>query len=227
MSGLQRLPGRYTDRHGSQEIVLESDGRELIRTTIRGVPFEGETMDCLGALAGTPPERMFRFLDGHLCSCLLEWDVPLPLDVAGQGRLTGVLHCGLRLGDPVPAPHGGLSEERLTVTLRLGGHAYGAEDHLDFETALYDIQHRLPAGFRIRACIACAWSDFSPAGHGMMTGLACFRDVKDRYRRVEGKHGPRGVFALWPARTEYVQETHLCGEFEARGAHGGYRGTFP
>ena len=40
---LHRWPGRYTDRHGTEEIVFESDGRELIRTTIRGVGFEGET----------------------------------------------------------------------------------------------------------------------------------------------------------------------------------------
>ncbi|MFJ8629624.1 DUF6304 family protein [Streptomyces sp. NPDC093568] len=52
-----RWPGRYTDRHGSEEIVFESDGREVIRTTIRGVRFEGDTMDTLGALTGDRPSR--------------------------------------------------------------------------------------------------------------------------------------------------------------------------
>ncbi|MFF0889543.1 DUF6304 family protein [Streptomyces sp. NPDC003456] len=226
MSGLPAWPGRYTDRYGSQELVFESDGRELIRTTIRGVPFEGEAMDALGALAGEPPEKMFRLADGHLCSCLLEWDVPLTVGTPGRPPRTGVLHCALRLGDPVPS--GALDEESLTVTLRLDGRAYGGGENLgDFETALYDIQRRLPPGDRLRACIACAWSDYSPAGRPMMGGLACFRDVRDRYRRVDGKHGPLGIFALWPQLTEFVQETYLCGEFEPRGAHGGYRGPFP
>ncbi|MFF8672770.1 DUF6304 family protein [Streptomyces sp. NPDC015242] len=228
MNGLQRLPGRYTDRHGAQDVVFESDGRELIRTTIRGVRFEGESMDALGALSGEPPAEMFRFLDGDLCSCLLEWEVPLRVDVAGRDTRAGVLRCALRLGDPGPAPHRGLDEQSLTVALRLDGHTYGGPaGHDDFEAALYDIQHRLPPGARLRACVACAWSDYSPAGHGLMAGLACFRDAKDRYRRVDGKHGPHGIFALWPERTEQVQETHLCGEFEPRGAHGGYRGPFP
>ncbi|MEV5354601.1 DUF6304 family protein [Streptomyces sp. NPDC086081] len=228
MSAWSAWPGRYTDRHGAQEVVFESDGRALIRTTIRGVRFAGETMDALGALAGEPPEAMFRFCDGDLCSCLLEWEQPLPVDVAGQGPRAGVLRCALRLGDPVPPPRGGLDGQSLTVTLRLDGRTYGgAEEHDDFEAALYDIQHRLPPGARLRACVACAWSDYSPAGHGLMAGLACFRRTKDRYRRVDGKHGPRGIFALWPALTEFVQETHRCGEFEPRGTHGGYRGTFP
>jgi hypothetical protein len=225
MSGLHTWPGRYTDRHGSQELVFESDGRELIRTTIRGVLFEGETMDALGALAGEPPAAMFRLADGDLCSCLLEWEVPLPVAAAGQTPRTGVLHCALRLGDPVAS--GALDEESLTVTLRLDGRAYGGEDYGDFETALYDIQRRLPPGEFLRACIACAWSDYHPVGHSMMTGLACFRDTKDRYGRVDGKHGPQGIFALWPQLTEFVQETYLCGEFEPRGAHAGYRGAFP
>ncbi|MEG8280597.1 DUF6304 family protein [Streptomyces sp. AHA2] len=225
MSGLRTWPGRYTDRYGSQELAFESDGRELIRTTIRGVLFEGETMDTLGALAGDPPERMFRFAEGHLCSCLLEWDVPLPVEAAGQDPRTGVLRCALRLGHP--GASGALDEESLTVTLWLDGRAHGGEEYGDFETALHDIQRRLAPGDRLRACIACAWSDYSPSGHSMMTGLACFRDTKDRYLRVDGKHGPQGIFALWPQLTEFVQETYLCGEFEPRGAHGGYRGTFP
>ncbi|MEU0729919.1 DUF6304 family protein [Streptomyces sp. NPDC006140] len=228
MTGLQRWPGRYTDRHGSQEVVFETDGRELIRTTIRGVLFEGDSMDDLGALAGEPPEAMFRFLHGALCSCLLEWRLPLPVEGAGQGVREGVLHCALRLPDPAAGTASGADRESLVLTLRLDGREYGgADDCGDFENGLYAIQRELPPGTRLKACIACAWSDYSPVGHGLMAGLACFRDVKARYRQVDGKHGPRGIFALWPAHTEVVQETWLCGDFEPRGAHAGYRGTFP
>ncbi len=227
MTAVQRWAGRYSDRHGVEAVVFESDGRELIRTTIRGVRFEGDSMDDLGALGGEPPENPFTFFDGALCSCLLEWEVPMPIVVEGQGVRTAVLDCELRLGAP-RGPGRGLDAETLTTTLRLDGCSYRSRDGQgDFESALTDIQRLLPAGVRIRACVACAWSDYNPAGNGLMAGLACFRDVKDRYRQVDGKHGPRGIFALWDEHTEFVQETWLCGEFEHRAGDAGYRGAFP
>ncbi|WP_210571807.1 DUF6304 family protein [Streptomyces sp. GESEQ-4] len=223
---MQRLPGRYTDRHGSEEIVFETDGRELIRTTIRGVRFEGDTMDDLGALSGEPPEQPFSFFDGALCSCLLEWEVPIPVEVRGSGVRPGLLRCALRLGDPA-GPRRGLDEEALTTTLHLDGYEFrNAAGQDDFEDALHEIQRKLPRAARLKACVSCAWSDYSPVGHSLMAGLACFRDVKERYRLVEGKHGPRGIFAIWGDLTEFVQETWLCDQFEHR-ATGGYRGPFP
>ncbi|MFC5213244.1 DUF6304 family protein [Streptomyces coerulescens] len=219
--------GRYTDRHGSEEMVLESDGRESIRTTIRGVPFEGDTMDTLGALAGDPPvDAMFTFLDGDLCACLLEWELTMPVEFEGHGERLATVHCALRLGNPKVS--GGLDEEHLTVTLRLDGRDYRTtHPTYDFEDGLEEIALALPPGTRLKACISCAWSDYFPVGHGMMTGLACFRDAKDAYRRCDGKRGPNGIFAIWPQRTEFVQETWLCDQFEPRTGNPGYRGDFP
>ncbi|MEV0740745.1 DUF6304 family protein [Streptomyces sp. NPDC050549] len=227
MSALQRWPGRYTDRHGGEDVVFESDGRESIRTTIRGVRFEGDSMDGLGTLDGEPPEFPFAFFDGALCSCLLEWEVPVPVTVGEQGVRTAVLHCALRLGAPA-GPGRGLDAETLITTLRLDGHEYrNAEGHDDFEDALNELQRRLPPGVRLRSCVACAWSDYHPVGHGLMNDLACFRDARDVYRLVEGKYGPDNIFDAWGARTEFVQETWLCGEFEHRAGNTGYRGAFP
>ncbi|MDV7220845.1 DUF6304 family protein [Streptomyces prunicolor] len=228
MSAVQFWPGRYTDRHGNEVVVFESDGRESIRTTIRGVRFEGDSMDDLGALGGEPPEAPFTFFDGALCACLLEWEVPMPVTVEGQGVRTAALDCALWLGAPA-GPGKGLEYERLFTILRLDGQEHlTTEDHGTFEEALNDLQRwLLPAGVRLRACVACAWSDYSPAGNGLMAGLACFRDAKDRYRQVDGKHGPTGIFAVWQELTEFVQETWLCGEFEHRAGDTGYRGSFP
>ncbi|MGX9884851.1 DUF6304 family protein [Streptomyces sp. NPDC002276] len=225
MSAVQRWPGRYTDRHGSEAVVFVHDGAGPIRTTIRGVPFEGDDMDDLGALGGEPPEKMFSFSHGGLCECLLEWEVPLPVEIEGQGVLTAVLHCALRLGSA--GPRGGLDEETLTTTLRLDGREYRNDGDGYFEEALNELQRRLPDGTRLRACVACAWSDYHPVGHGLMGGLACFRGAKDIYRLVEGKYGPNNIGDAWEKLTEFVQETWLCGEFEQRPADAGYRGSFP
>ncbi|WAZ25030.1 DUF6304 family protein [Streptomyces cinnabarinus] len=219
MSGLMRWPGRYTDRHGTEELTFESDGRELIRTTIRGVRFEGETMDTLGALTGEPPDPMFVLRDGDLWSCLLEWGLTMPVEVGDEGERIATLHCALNLWYPEET-------EDLTVTLRLDGRELRAT-HPDFEDALHEIGAALPVDTRLKACISCAWSDYSPVGHGMMTGLACFRDAKDAYRVCDGKHGPRGIFEIWPRHTEFVQETWLCEQFEHRTSDRGYRGPFP
>ncbi|WP_341846348.1 DUF6304 family protein [Streptomyces regalis] len=50
---MQRRPGRYTDRHGSEEIVFESDGRDSIRTTIRGAAFGACPQECCTAPCGS------------------------------------------------------------------------------------------------------------------------------------------------------------------------------
>ncbi|WP_235192867.1 DUF6304 family protein, partial [Streptomyces viridochromogenes] len=134
-------------------------------------------------------------------------------------------HCSLRLGDPVGP---GLDEQSLIITLRLDGHEYrNADSQDDFEEALHDIQRRLPGGARIKACVACAWSDYSPGGPPLMAGPARFRDARDLCRRRDGKQGPHGIFGLRQERTEFARETWLCEEFEHRTSDRGYRGPFP
>ena len=131
----------------------------MIRTTIRGVRFEGSDMDELGALDapdGQPPEAAFTFHHGALWSCAPEWVMALPVEQDGG-----------------------------------------------------------------------AWSDYSPAGAPLTGGLACFRDAKDRYRQVDGKHGPHGILAIRDKLTEFVPETWLCERFEHRGPGAGHRGSFP
>ncbi|MFE2417278.1 DUF6304 family protein [Streptomyces hokutonensis] len=220
MTTVQRWPGRYTDRHGGEDVVFESDGRQLIRTTIRGVRFESNSMNDLRALGGEPPEASFAFFDGGLCSCLLEWEVPLSVAVEGQGVRTAVLACALRLGDP--AGHRlGLDAETLTTTLRLDGREYPSSDGGDnFEDALYEIQRQLPDGARLWACVMCARSDYQLVGHGLMGGLACFRDARP---------DPDNVVDAWNEHTDFVQETWLCEQFAHRSTtpHTGYRGPFP
>ena len=79
----------------------------------------------------------------------------------------------------------------------------------------------LDGGTLMKACINCAFSDYSPVGHGLFGGLACFRGNKAGYRGVTSKGG---LFKIWDTMTEFVQETYLCPEFEKRAPGTGYRG---
>jgi Family of unknown function (DUF6304) len=217
-------PGRYRDRHGSEQITIDNDGR-LLTTTIRGVHFAGQDFDCLEPECGSfGVDTSFSLSDGCLCACELEWDIPVPVVAAGV-QIDGVLRCALVLGAPRPSPPGGIDTEELTIALHTANAVYGTGRPFGFfEFALDDIHRQLPAETYLKACITCAWSDYSPGGGGLFMGLACFRDVKDGYRAVRGK---RDIFALWSSRTGYVQETHLCPEYERRVGDVGYRGQFP
>ncbi|WP_155371690.1 DUF6304 family protein [Catellatospora vulcania] len=214
--------GWYHDRHGSEPITIDSDGRSLT-LRIRGVEFAGEDFDWLEPVAAEAAKIPFELNAGSLCSCVIEWDVPLPVVAAGV-EVDGILRFRLLLGDAVRTT-GGLDAEELTVALHVGGSAYETgRPHGSFETALEDVHRQLPADSYVKACISCAWSDYSPAGQPLSGGLACFRSVKDAYRRVRTK---QDIFAIWDRSTAYVQETYLCDEFDRRGADAGYRGSFP
>jgi hypothetical protein len=166
---------------------------------------------------------LFDLSGGSLCSCLIEWDIPLPVVVAGI-EVVGVLHCRLLPGTAAAAT-GGLDAEELTIALRVDESVYATErPHGLFETALADVHRQLPADTYVKACIACAWSEYAPGGQSLFGGLACFRGVKDAYRRVKTK---QDIFAIWKNRTAYVQETYRCGDFQRRGRDAGYRGSFP
>lgn len=211
--------GWYRDTKGSDAVVLTTDGRQL-RIRIRGVDFEGESFDDLEPVAGMPPvSGMFAFAGGALTDCVLEWDLPLPVLVAGTLR-HATLSCLLSLRRVDPDLH---------LALHLDGAVYeSARAERDFNAALTAVQRILPDGVRIQTCIACAFSDYFPApGRGLSGGLACFRGAKDAYR---GSAGEDDVLDLWDQRSGFVQEVWSCREFEVRPADGagtGHRGAFP
>jgi hypothetical protein len=78
---------------------------------------------------------------------------------------------------------------------------------------MLDVQGQLPPGTHLRVCITCAYSDYSPAGHGLFGGLACFRGNKAEYLAVRSK---ADLFRVWGTMTGFVQETYLCPEFDRR-----------
>lgn len=215
--------GRYDDRRGSEPVSIHNDGR-MLTVEVRGVEFCGEDFDALEPVAGaTATEGHFDLFGGFLCSYVLEWDVPLPVVVAGEA-VAGVLHCRLLVGSP-GGPHGGIDTEELTVALQLAESVIATDRPYGwFEDALASIHRQLPADVHVKACIACAWSDYQPGGQPLFGGMACFRDVKDEYRRVSTKVD---IFGILDRRSGWVQETFLCDQFERRGEDAGYRGSFP
>jgi len=188
---------------------------------VRGVRFQGSDFDSFEPQDVSDPAQLasFTFFHGSLCNCIMEADIPIPV-MTPAGIADGLLTFELELGEPLPT--GQMDRERLKVWITFNGQRYVSEGKTGwFEDEMLDMQKKLPPGTFMKACINCAFSDYSPAGHGMFGGLACFRENKAGYSGVRAK---AGLFAVWDTRTEFVQETHLCPEFERRVPGTGYRG---
>jgi hypothetical protein len=212
--------GRYRDRFGEAPLTIRNDGREL-RASVRGVEFRGRDFDGLSPAEGTPEEKLASFIlhHGDLCACTIECDIPVPVVFAGEAR-EGTLHVSLELGEP--RADGRLDRETLRLSLLVGGGLFEGSGRSGwFEDELLEIQAALPEGAYVKACINCAFSDYSPYGHGLFGWLACFRDNKDEYLSVRSK---ADLFRVWDTLTELVQETYLCAEFRRRRPGSGYRG---
>ena len=213
-------PATYGDRFGEERTSIRNDGK-MLSVTIRGVEFTGGDFDGLEPVVGTDPDMLssFTLQQNALCSCVIDAVIPVPV-VTPEGTTEGVLAAHLELGDP--APNGGIDREYLSLRLGFGDQAYTSKGWSGwFEDELVDLQRQMSEGTYLKACITCAYSDYSPVGHGLFGGLACFRDNKPGYRSVRTK---RELFEVWGTMTEFVQETFLCPEFERRSPGTGYRG---
>jgi len=213
-------PATYRDRAGTVQSHVEIDGRAL-RIELRGVPFTGQDFD------GLEPERPlsdverepFTLAAGALCSCELAWRMQIAVLVNGQEH-PAWLEARLELG--APHSNGGITHEHLHLRLEIADHEYlSRTDAGWFEDALADIQRDLPKGVVLKTCFGCAYSDYSPYGHGLWGNLACFRGNKAGYAAVRSK---ADVFGVWDTLSEYVSETHVCAEFAPRVSGTGYRG---
>jgi hypothetical protein len=210
----------FRDARGQEATRIGNDGTEL-RMTVRGVDFIGSDFDSF-APVGDDLERaaeLFVLSRGELCACQLTWT--MPLSVARDGVVSEAsLGATLTLGDP--APHGGITSETLLLELQIASMTLRSSGNTGwFEDELLDLVRQLGDRGAIQSCFTCAYSDYSPAGHGLFGSLACFRDVKQAYTAVDSK---AALFELWNRMTEYVQETHLCGDYHPRPVGTGYRG---
>ena len=216
--------GTYQDRLGSEAIswqIVPSSryGRMRwyeIRTTVRGVPiwgmdFDGLSPDDLDAAraASLPVDASEVVTD-----CVLSAALPMVVEVAGARREgTVCFTLDLRPGPDHPPAR----PRNLKLAATIDGITYEVVDDW-FEDGMLRLEAELPAGVRLVACITCLYSDYSPAGHGLM-GMSCHRDAKSQYLAVRSKFDYFRV----PV-TEEVPETYLCPEYERRVPGTGYRG---
>jgi hypothetical protein len=218
-------PGTYRDHRGAEAIAVENDGKRL-RTTIRGVEFTGRAPDALEPSIDPSSAELSQFTLNRwspeapeLCGCVIDYNVPIPM-ISGDQPVEAILQVHMQLGEP--GGNGFPEPQSLRITLAFRGQVYrGTGTGGDFESELVEIQQALPADLSMKACITCAFSDYSVYGKSTFGDMQCYRDNKEVYLAVGTK---REYMEIMGSFTEDVQETYLCPEYERRKAGTGYRG---
>jgi len=219
---LEKYQAKYNDKFGEEIITIQNNGK-LLRMAVRGVEFEGTSLDDWAPVDNSDPTRLSSFLLHPMFNTLyqyrLEFEVQVPVVI--QDRiLEGNLSIRLDLVGNGTDKAGG--REELQLELVVDGHLFkSCGKHGWFEDELHEIIGALPEGMYIRSCFNCAFSDYSPAGFGLFGQMACFRNTKQEYLSLKGK---AAYFELQDKIAEFVQETYLCSEFEKRLPGTGYRG---
>lgn len=219
MSEVVNYPAVYRDRFGEEQTVIQNDGKNL-RMSLRGVEFSGFMFDDFEpVLVDEGKLASFPFHAGALCSYELECPIPISVVVLDK-LIESNLQTHIEVGDP--APNGGVELEKVQLSLTLEDKSFKSSGtHGWFDDELLEIQAALPESMFMKCCHTCAFSDYHPVGSGAFGGLACFRDHKQEYLAIKDKVSFVHFFSK---RTENVQETYLCPEFEKRIPGTGYRG---
>ncbi|MCH2196513.1 DUF6304 family protein [Kordia sp.] len=91
-----------------------------------------------------------------------------------------------------------------------------------FENLFDKLKEKIKETHFIKNCYGCNYSDYSPYGSDHFGDMLCFKNSKDKYLKIKNKES---YFRLLGNQNPiYVQETHLCDEFEFRKENIGYRG---
>ena len=69
--------------------------------------------------------------------------------------------------------------------MRISGTTVAVDDEW-FEDGVQRMEAALPVSVRLASCFTCLFSDYSPAGHGLL-GMSCHRGAKEQYLTVKSK----------------------------------------
>ena len=215
------FPGSYEDAHGVEAVVwrfepAERTGQEArwfeIHTVVRGVPVWGTDLDGLEPVGASHTGLLSLNAAGELDQCVLRGELPCTVQVDGDRQAVTVrFTLDLRVKEPVGSPR------NLRLAMSVDVATYEVADEW-FEDGMRRLGAALPSGTGLVCCSTCLFSDYSPAGHGLI-GICCHRDAKARYLAVRSKFD---YFAV-PV-TEEVPETYLCPDYQPRVPGTGYRG---
>ncbi len=204
----------YRDEFGEETTTIFNDG-ETLSVILREVKFTGTDFHDLHILESTPlsKQNLFNLSSNALCGYSFDCDIPVWC-VSKEQTFEIILHAHIECGKPGKDNH--ILNEVLLLTIEYEGKVYqsdGKNLYSTFDEQLTILKSNLPDEIYLKICWNCAFADYFPGGSGMFGNLACFRDIKDDYRKVKDK---KTLTDLWDKYTDDVQEIDLCNEFEKR-----------
>lgn len=217
---LAKYPATYTDANGTVETSIMDDGEKL-SMPVRGVTFEGCSPEVLEPIANADAGqlRMFRLARKHLTQFQLSWVMEVVV-WDGENDLTASLSCEADISESTT--NQGFNDSRLKLMLKVAGEEFESSGNSGlFDNELLEIQAFLPPPKLMKSCINCQFSDYSVYAQFSFGSMMCFRNVKEDYVKVRGKHEYLGVQDRYE---RFVQETFLCDQFERRIPGTGFRG---
>lgn len=215
-------PAVYRDQFGEEKTVIENDGQTL-RMVVRGVEFISTPF---GSFDGFTPAALEEasqagfILDPYhdLIATTLIFEVPMSI-IAGVETVPSTLTVQIDLeGVGLNAAERHWAD--VSMVLAFSGSRYASCGHNgSFEAELLQIQRQLSADTHMHCCFGCAFSGYNPWGDGLW-GMFCHRNYKEEYVQANNKPA---WFRLNEVAAEYVQEIHLCPEFQRWDGKTGYR----
>lgn len=201
----------YSDKYGTEKAEIQSDGSEM-KITLRGIDFEGT---CFEILEGEIDKEKFDYQEyegngnlGDLINCKFQVEIPIKL-IDNKHEFTETVHAEVQTEEN--DDHGVFLRLSINKTTISNTKKFGW-----FEGALIDIQKQLPKNVKIKTCLSCKYSHYSPFGSSMFGNLYCFKKLKERTAKVNDKIS---LFDIWEIaykenKLYYVQETFDCEEHE-------------
>lgn len=214
----------YRDDFGMDTVTIKNDGVTL-SFVLRGQEFISRNFHSFGIPSESPiPENHpFNLCLSDLCGYSMDFDIPILL-ASNTEEVQVHIHVHIEYGNCDEQSR--VNHELLQFVVEHQGKVYksgGKNLYNTFDEQLTELADIMPKDIYLKTCWNCAFSDYSISGSGIFGEMACFRNTKDEYLKVNSKIE---LSKLWEQRTEDVQETHLCHQFEKRplGVGGRYVG---
>jgi len=202
----------YTDKFGTEQTDFQSNGSEL-RIKLRGIDFKG---DCFESLEGEIDERKFEYVKfgeedskfGDLTNCRFYIEIPIKL-IKKEEEITKLLQADIQIDQS--------KNYGINLTINSNPNPISNSKRFGyFEDALVEIQEQLPKDEKIKSCLSCKFSHYSPFGNGMFGDLYCFKKIKEKTSEIKDKIS---LFAVWELAHKEdklfnVQETFDCDEHQ-------------
>ncbi len=201
----------YTDKFGTEKSEFYSNGSEL-KIELRGIEFRG---NCFEVLEGKMEKEKFEYVEfkdekeiGDLTNCKFNLEIPITI-TKGEREITKLLETEVQLAKSEDS--GILMKIESEINPISTSKRFGY-----FEDALIDIQNQMPNDEKIKTCLSCKFSHYSPYGNGMFGYLFCFKKIKEKTNQIQDKDS---LFDVWELAGKEenlfnVQETFVCEEHE-------------